>query len=134
MSIKISELRIGNLVSCNGELQNVFSLQDGRTGIFINNTGIYHFKYEPIPLSSDILLTCGFTCGEYHKRDWYHTKLSPLVHQYDDCFELQTTDAVIISAPFQYLHQLQNLYHALTGEELQIKDLNVAVSDTTGAK
>lgn len=73
---------------------------------------------DPIPLTEDVLRKCGFdvnnntillTCEAsiLFKNGigyFYSSKTSP-------CFRIQ----------IQYFHQLQNIYHALTGEELTIE-------------
>lgn len=79
-------------------------------------------KYSGIPLTEEWLLRMGFK--EFHKRDWdiggqgngqiltittYFGKPIVLIH-----------GGEVIN--IEHVHQLQNLYFALTGEELEIKD------------
>ena len=98
--IKASELRIGNLVSKNGEwFETDF--------ITINMA----HNYEPIQLTTEILVRCGF---EDDKKEMIRRLrgndfvLDGYSNDYNG-FYLGRID---------YLHQLQNLYFALTGEEL----------------
>lgn len=93
---------------------------------------------NPIPLTPEILLACGF---EDDGGEFQHPKntdfdlmicCSPnnLWCAYNFGFEnvgpfmehipMQTV-ANAICNPFKYVHQLQNLYFALTGTELEIK-------------
>ncbi len=74
---------------------------------------------EPIPLTEEWLLKFGF------EKTWYGVE--------DALIELQKTEKGYILSincneytegkEFYYVHQLQNLYFALTGEELTIKEL-----------
>lgn len=78
-------------------------------------------KAEPIPLTEDILLKCGFE---------YKAKSKLGVDSFGEIFiadngichisdERDTNYSFM--AKCEYLHQLQNLYFALTGEELNVK-------------
>ena len=85
------------------------------------------FTIEPIRITEEILLKCGFVkalgvfniecCKSilylrlaYDKGFYYGIKSS-------DCNSCEFDDVISI----KYLHQLQNLYFALTGQELEIK-------------
>jgi hypothetical protein len=80
-------------------------------------------ELKPIPLTAQMLEGCGF---EYFAGGFYEKKLNrnifninidiPKITLSDDYHnEMQLTEI-----PCIYLHQLQNLYFALTGEELKI--------------
>lgn len=81
---------------------------------------------EPIPLTEEILTKCGFekafNIGTSNGYYWA-SKLIDLTEDY----ELSTSDRYYDSMPvsgsmkFSFLHQLQNLYFALTGTELEVK-------------
>lgn len=80
---------------------------------------------EPIPLTEESLLECGFT-KEYDSF-CYGIELSYGRYLYNDGVNDNKLFASINSAeyplsriPIEYLHQLQNVYFALTGEELQV--------------
>ena len=79
---------------------------------------MYLSDLEPIPLTPRILEKCGFKEGSYHKNWFSIPTLTPHIVKYDDGFILEMVDDIRISESFQYLHQLQNLYFALTGTEL----------------
>jgi serine protease inhibitor len=86
-----------------------------------------HDNFEPIHLSEEWLIWFGFT---KNKLSMYLC----LPNDNDECKPffnkdslskytqlLQSNDLLPIST-FQYVHQLQNIYFALTGEELTIKN------------
>jgi hypothetical protein len=71
---------------------------------------------SPIPLTTEILEKCGFERDTVTKTEVYRFPKLSLMRGLDN--EYRFFD--IKSAPIKYLHQLQNLYFALTGEELTI--------------
>lgn len=115
--MKANELRIGNLVrnNMNGEiLKPCDVLCDGINTD--NYEGLNYGFIEPIPLNEEWLLKFGFE----------------IVNGWDD-YKGYKKDEVEIETDFnnqefsnyinkkvQYVHQLQNLYFALTGIELLI--------------
>lgn len=79
---------------------------------------------EPIELTPEILEKCGF---KYETKDKNHfvkdqgKQLYVSIYLGDGDYQPQICDDGIMSItlqPILYLHQLQNLYFALTGEEL----------------
>jgi hypothetical protein len=122
-TIKANDLRIGNLVRNNlsGEILKACDvLCDG-----INTDKIEGLNYgfiEPIPLTEEWLLKFGF---EYRKEilfDGWYSKLinynSIRIFKDENGFFKYYSSITYI----QHVHQLQNLYFALTGEELTIKE------------
>jgi hypothetical protein len=84
---------------------------------------------EPIPLSPKVLEMCGFEKSEYDKMEQWLSpwieRVQPLTKSRIGIMRLPVVgycykDAVV-NAPTKYLHQLQNLYFALTGKELNIE-------------
>lgn len=70
---------------------------------------------EPIPLTEEILLKCGFNfwggiTSYCDREDFWSIKME------DGRFEIEYVELEI-----KHLHQLQNLYFALTGKELEIE-------------
>jgi hypothetical protein len=105
--IKANELRIGNWFDFNGRPMQV-------RPITIND--IFYGKiYEPLPLTEEWLIKFGFekTPLHYFKKDGIILSVEDF---YYECF--LGSNSVII----KYVHQLQNLYFALTGEELEVKE------------
>lgn len=123
--MEASELRIGNWVQINNEywpnLKGVnfkvtsiecsaFTLYSIK-GVGNSNYNQYDYNIEPIPLTEDWLLKFGFE--DVPTGNYWNQKLC--IHIYSNEFYiLQEQGRVFI----QYVHQLQNLYFALTGEEL----------------
>ena len=103
--MKASELRIGNSIMQDDDF--VF-VTWWRLELMEKNK----LEYKPIPLTEEWLFKFGFekayeTCYQY--KDFI----------LNDKFIMMDID---ITIQLKYVHQLQNLYHALTDEELTIKD------------
>ena len=76
---------------------------------------------EPIPLTPEILEKCGFKKHEfgdgYLKNKIYY--ILPMRIGFDFCILYSITEHKKINLKYiEYVHQLQNLYFSLTGEEL----------------
>lgn len=115
--IQIEELRIGNLINYNGALLTVHELHPDYIVPFKTfRSQIPPHKIKPIPLTSEILESYGFVKKE-HKNvgiTWDDGKLS-LIQGYLPEFYLNHPH---YGKSYKYLHQIQNLYFALTGHEL----------------
>ena len=75
--------------------------------------------YEPIPLTEGLLKEFGFDMKDKNRLDWVKGAFNLERSNEDDskfCFEVYSH-----YIPLDYIHQLQNLYFALTGEELTLK-------------
>lgn len=131
--IKANELRLGNVVLLGKDYQHIYQIiYDRMNGYSINHKDYKEEYFEPIPLTEEILIASGFASD--HKKDWwYHSGIILGYLTTDENFEFEFSNKCV-PTQLKYLHQLQNLYYSLFGNELQIKDLNVAVSDTTEAK
>lgn len=118
--ITVNELRVGNWVLCNGT-KKVKS-------IYYNNTigadDGYNYEIElctAIPLTPEILEKAGFGWSIYHQAFHKEDFRFDLFECYPKGFEMQTFKGITsICRNILYLHQLQNLYFALTGKELEI--------------
>jgi len=118
MELQSKELRIGNLIYCDGALGKVTGLDSYGN---IQWQGYYPLtKLEPIPLTEEILLKVGFVKGivntlinAYCLFSFYLT-----IHEDKLFYEWKGGNIEI-----KYLHQLQNLYFALTGKELNTAGL-----------
>lgn len=133
--IQANELRIGNLVVFNTNSKPFPITADGILEIHkLGNTEM-PFNYEPVPLTEGWLLKAGFAPRNEHRGigaiydyghkghedDWKFSKSVSFIHDKNDENDiylhfLQHQTALKI----KYLHQLQNLYFSLTGEELTI--------------
>ena len=131
--IKAKELRIGNLVFVNKKDPiKVESINDSGINLeLVFDTDVIESGYimpqyligevEPIPLTEDWLLKFGFDRGIYWRKDWFE------IQQSEDEFSLYIPDNYVgqeYGEPFKYVHQLMNLYFALTGTELELKNEN----------
>jgi hypothetical protein len=137
MSIKASELRIGNLINgiyhdyddgIDEDIQNeticeVVTLDVSGSGdypIYVySDENIEHFSdFEPIPLTEEWLLKFGFTNEDDYLELQIHESLSIIYVGYLALM----IDGVIIqvnNTNSGKVHQLQNLYFALKGEEIK---------------
>lgn len=120
--MKSNELRIGNYVNWNGQ-----QIELDRVSFQVHVINRNCEDIVPIPLTEDWLVKLGFEKEHFEENYWYELKLP--IHSFnllsndigsdafydklefvflEDCDEIQ----------YRYVQQLQNLYHALTGEEL----------------
>lgn len=135
--INTQELRIGNyLQSETGEylpveyvMKDVIGLRNNIGGVQkhqINPIFSYDIeKIKPIPLTEDILLKCGFVQIAYLKNIDENFFLTTDAMGFRLQVEKNHEDGYYICESLslnhiKYLHQLQNLYFALTGTELEI--------------
>lgn len=143
--MKANELRIGNLIrfSEDGTIFTIDSIEE--KGLSVQNekeiAWIDLEEFEPIPITEEWLLEVGFQIKDQlsvHKTKIYY--ISGIDVDYclyfadfrqDFGFYIEYTDSPFdkdlgvlypITFGIKYVHQLQNLYFALTGEELTSGD------------
>ena len=110
-NLKVGDIRLGNYYDHNGEYKQVTP-----------NTILEVWEAErswckPIPLTEDILLKCGFELDEY-----LYLKISEYLSIiWIGYLSLEVNGNIISIGDSPFLHQLQNLYFALTNTELTIK-------------
>jgi hypothetical protein len=124
--MKASELRIGNYI-----------LTDDDQFVTVDNNVFRAFSfpesekwYKPIPLTEEWLIKFGFNCHTveneartiFYSKNWgiNGVEIICLDYHYKGIFEYQVAKARYKEV--KYVHQLQNLYFALTGEELIITE------------
>lgn len=113
------ELRIGNIVTLNKRLFTIDSIGQMCGGIDAKGRGLAtSIKYfDPIPLTEEWLVRMGFE----EDGNLFHNKIALYKNgnggfNYNiNFYEHDNLE------PVEYVHQLQNIYFALTGEELTIK-------------
>jgi hypothetical protein len=133
-----NELRIGNSVFYNGDINEIGVITEIRQSFdpLIQYVGIngrrdlyYRTKHiKPIPLTEEWLVKFGFEWSVRHQaykkaRFVYVIDFYKEHPQYENsaCFlnrEHRSGDCLVC---LEYVHQLQNLYFALTGQELTLK-------------
>lgn len=130
--IKAKDLRIGNWVNeeskVHGEIiQELTSVEVDVKLLYdlvTNNTGSYN--YEPIQLTIDRLLKCGFhklnnawVPKNYDVKNYNHWYFT--IWDAFDGADLRYNSAEF-NIELKYLHQLQNLFFCLTGKELEVNN------------
>lgn len=125
-----NELRVGNLVSYHENISVVHGITDPDYG-----NGIHiHYEHtcigcdekliEPIPLTGKWLLKFGFKKYFDNNNESYFRINDDMFITADYYVYLMGDDAfecLKLKRKIKYIHQLQNLYFAITGEELTIK-------------
>lgn len=136
-----NELRIGNYIKFDQGIGLVCSIstplyESWNTGND-ENVRVVHGKtyYEctetelqPIPLNENLLLKCGFIANE----EYEHPSFDELIHKETEWFGIGDFNGEYWIVNFldqasgdgsaiRSLHQLQNLYFAVTGKELEVK-------------
>ncbi|MGJ1499640.1 hypothetical protein ACR79R_20170 [Sphingobacterium spiritivorum] len=119
--MKATELRIGNVLTFLDKQVTVVAITETHTSI----KGYEFNRYTPvalnykglqgIELTEEILLKFGF------EQNTFGFKKGNIVFNYrfDNKFIPKLSDQCLLE--LKHVHQLQNLYFALTGEELEVK-------------
>lgn len=114
--MEAKELRIGSWVLF-GEAKMEIDANDFKD---CDANGLMHQLYKPIPLTEEWLIKFGFE-ADGNTWDAPNDRWKITVEREDfETFELMISENFVSS--FEEVHQLQNLYFALTGEELTIKE------------
>lgn len=120
--MEVNELRIGNWVLCDNIPRKVIELNFVEEDIEANCEDVNYLNinhYNPIPLTEEILLKCGYV----ENGAWYESvELKLDIFKDFQIFWIEDAEEhTEIRKPIKHLHQLQNLYFALTQEELNIE-------------
>lgn len=112
--MKINELRNGNIAVCNVVIGSTAPIETRW------NIGTPAEWMEPIQISEEWLVKMGFEKVFYDDEGHYYCKDIPGLHPL--CF-LSSDDFASVSLfdyekEFKYVHEVQNIYFALTGEEI----------------
>ena len=123
--MEANQLRIGNLIK-EGKVEQIDNSIDE---VYYSGDGYYQSTYccnlNPIPLTEEWLLKFGF--ANVHT-DWFYKDIGK-TNSYQFCFNICLSNGKItLDSGFdensiiklKYVHQLQNLYFALTGRELTV--------------
>ena len=132
--LKANELRIGNFIKFHNHLETekvitvnarfFSSLAGGRSLEEMKSDEELSNYYSGIPLTLEILEKCGWGKSDEHEigTNMLNENNDGLYFDYHfKRFRMDFGDNSDIRMPhIQYLHQLQNLYYSLTGDELEI--------------
>ncbi len=118
--MNITELRIGNLVYCvaTNNIQKITGITEEHT--YVNSITFDYLEYdelEPIDITEEWLISFGFEHSDFLQdfiKDSFH-----LIITNNGKF---ISPDICRSPELKYVHQLQNLYFALTGKELNTVD------------
>jgi hypothetical protein len=142
MSIQANELRIGNFVEYDGRIFQIDTISNEFPTLNTDEFGIGVVDWnniQPIPLTEELLLKFGFFKYQWMNGYFINTIFGDLMIQfYKTEIHLFFTKVSYDSQGMKfygrkfinnktnftdckYVHQLQNLYFALTGEELTFK-------------
>ena len=116
----IQKFRIGNYINDYEVNEGYFKIEEikdngqGNLAVYYRKGSCMSINPEPIPLTEELLLNCGF-----RKNDNQFKRLGFSVFLYKDADFYESYELPMF-IHLQFLHQLQNLYYALTNEELTI--------------
>ena len=120
--MEAKDLRIGNITSAgvvNEILQDRFYVHDGESSL--KSTW---FDIQPMPITEEWLLKFGFEKSTLDEDNaWLNLRYRYLNFSSDESVEFKKVYLTVSRMDIicEYVHELQNLYFALTGEELTIK-------------
>lgn len=136
MELKANDLRIGNLITLNDKVRqrlwedkitaisDYFKIEtiwnDGDVLVLLDDESVELdlTEIEPIPLTEERLLKFGFKNNTYPKEKYFLQDFEyNIFNKQVSICKMQITNIDI-----KFVHSLQNLYHALTGEELILKN------------
>lgn len=128
MGISVNELRIGNLVNAKNRFSDIIQIEihglSARNNIYDEDDAAWGCEeLRPIPLTEDWLLKFGFKKDCIENDNWCFSMF------YYDCWRIVYTEKKGYGSADCYLegfwsvHQLQNLYFALTQKELKLKEI-----------
>jgi hypothetical protein len=146
--IKPNELRVGNLLKHKGAIVEINGIEDDTDTyhetwiVWVRATALVHpiADFDPIPLTPEWLERCGFVKLSHLGRKEhtlyidenlsieaceYQELLIRLVisqDNYDENINIGVFTVYREISECKYVHQLQNLFFALTGEELTLKE------------
>lgn len=140
--IKANELRIGNFFIGIGGVQTVLSLEENTNRGKCNYSSEEHrlmyshlilchqngnqykpFEIEPIPLTEGILLKVGFLKDNNYSG--LHSKIGALEIKirFNSKIAYCEIGGIYFGDRFKYLHELQNIWYSISGQELNTAGL-----------
>jgi hypothetical protein len=116
--MKANELRLGNFIYSFGNKTDVTT----KVLEAIESEYMGGSPFEPIPLTTDWYEDLGLTWCEM-RNGWAIMVSESNSMVCDGRGDVEIGDDVKLDSPLRYVHDLQNLYFELTGEELTINAL-----------
>ncbi len=119
MKLKAQDLRIGNLVSGIFEVEKVLEIHQS----FVNTDGRKYTplqEIKPIPITEEWLLKLGFERGENPHFITYKRGEIELLDNIGQFFRVYYSKTHLMD--IKYIHELQNLFYCITGNELEMKE------------
>lgn len=117
-----NELRLGNYIlnekGTPSEIREISYY--GRLFVDDNLWAQDVYNCEPIPLTKETLLKCGFGEVGFYENVVHKGDFRVHIAGEADCLAKYEANGNCLEIEVKALHQLQNLYFALTGEELKI--------------
>jgi hypothetical protein len=126
--MKANELRIGNYVNYESEIKQISGITSNNDVFYVGDSAPEDLgEFESIPLTEEWLIKFGFeSVGLGGNRFVLYNAIdgtSNFVIETDGIILYPQIDYDIVCwSEFKYVHQLQNLYFALTGEELILNE------------
>ena len=112
--MKANELRIGNYyVDIDNKLSSISGYELHQFTIKENTDNLGVMEYQPIPLTEEWLLKFGFD------RNILNANHNDIIYYSENNIAIKGILGMVKPSQCIYVHQLQNLYFALTGEELK---------------
>lgn len=105
-----NELRLGNIIG-QGVIDGIFA-----ANVFIYGKPYLFDELEPIKLTEEFLFKFGFR----KQMGCMFTNKITIRNSIKDKYELRVSDGLDFMI-VKHVHQLQNIYFSLTGEELTLK-------------
>ena len=123
--MEATELRLGNKI-----YSNELDIDNGCEVLQIVDCDYYAIheilrgnkvnKYSPIPITEKLLLTIGFQNRPEYSIYGFINEFGRFSIWLDGRFKIESQD---IPKSIKYLHELQNVYFALTGSELSLSGI-----------
>ena len=130
--INATELRLGNYILHKAGVR-ILPVQIEFRHFELLSKGMAKEMF-PVVLKADVLVKAGFIENKkYHLlpearefvltlpvRGVHKNEISAYINSNNECYARATVNDIIITNNFYNLHQLQNVYYALTGAEMEI--------------
>lgn len=126
--MEASELRINNLVdykdygACRVKRITEGGFFDVAPLHMIGAISVASSETSPIPLTQEWLMRLGFYKSSFDNNEFIDSKTGWFMVYENSGYYKLSTGRGLIGEQFKYVHQLQNLYFALTGKELEINE------------